>query len=1201
MMNDVTRQTITTDGNGAAAHVAYRVNEACAIFPITPSSTMAELADEWSSAGIPNIWGNIPIIQEMQSEAGAAGAVHGALQAGALTTTFTASQGLLLMIPNMFKIAGELTASVFHVAARSIATHALSIFGDHSDVMTIRSTGFAILASASVQEAHDMALIAQAATLKSRVPFVHFFDGFRTSHEINTITLLSNTEIRAMIDDELVREHRARALNPENPFIRGTAQNPDVFFQSREASNSYYASVPTVVEQEMEKFAGLVGRSYHIFDYDGSNDAERVIVIMASGSEVARETAKHLRKVGEKVGVLTVRLYRPFSAPHFLAALPKTCRVIAVLDRTKEPGAVGEPLYVDVAATLAAAVWQGQFPTMPKIIGGRYGLSSKDFDPAQVKAVFDEMKKPVPKNGFTVGIVDDITHCSLAVDPTYIIEPNETVRALFYGLGADGTVGANKNSVKIIAEDSGTFAQGYFVYDSHKSGAETVSHLRFGPRPIRSPYLIRSANFIACHQFHFLYRLDVLRFAAQGATFLLNSPYGPDESWDQLPRRVQQQIVANNIKLFVIDATKVAKELGLKNRINTILQTCFFAISNVLPRDQAIEKIKERIGKTYGGKGRRLVEQNFAAVDSALVHLHEVKIPKLVTSEIELAQTVPNTAPDFVRNVTARLMEGRGDDLKVSEVPVDGTFPSGSSVWEKRNISDEVPVWRTDLCIQCGQCSFVCPHSVIRSKYFNKALRKQAPENFKSAPINLRGYPDVEFTMQFYIEDCTGCGLCIEACPAHSPVEPGIKAVNLEPKKALVERERVNIAFFEKLPVNDRARVDFGNVRGVQFLEPLFEFSGACAGCGETPYLKLLSQLFGDRLMVANATGCSSIYGGNLPVTPWTKNGEGRGPAWSNSLFEDNAEFGFGFRLAADQHLALAESLLKSLAPVLGERMVTAILEAPQIQESEIRAQRIRVAELKLRLLELASQNDAARDLISVVDHLVRRSIWIVGGDGWAYDIGYGGLDHVLASGRNVNILVLDTEVYSNTGGQASKATPLGAIAKFAAAGKRVARKDLALQAIAYGNVYVAQVAMGANPQHTLQSFREAEAYNGPSLILAYSHCIAHGYDLRQGLSQQKKAVASGYWPLLRYDPMMSSLGKAPFQLGSPRPTIPFKSYANNELRYRALTISHPEIAKQLFDQSQKAIDEKYLTYERFSRMNGGPGPGETAIANRKL
>jgi len=1185
----------TMDGNTAVAHTAYKVNEVCAIYPITPSSPIAELADEWASAGVKNIWGNVPVIQEMQSEGGAAGAVHGSLQAGALTTTFTASQGLMLMIPNMFKIAGELTAAVFHVAARSIATHALSIFGDHSDVMAVRSTGFAMLCSCSVQEAHDFALIAQAATLKARVPFLHFFDGFRTSHEVNTLELIGDEGIRAMIDDGLVHSHRARALNPEHPFIRGTAQNPDAFFQGREAANPFFAAIPEIVQQEMDRFGELTGRTYRLAQYEGPADAERVIIVMGSGAEVVRATVNDLSAKGEKVGLIILRLYRPFPVDAVLEALPATCRAIAVLDRTKEPGSTGEPLYLDVLTTLANAAANGRRKAMPRVIGGRYGLSSKDFDPAQAKAVFEELKKDNPKNGFTVGIIDDVTQLSLPADPDYDIEAPDVVRAVFYGLGADGTVGANKNSVKILAEDAGLFAQGYFVYDSHKSGAQTVSHLRFGPRPIQAPYLIKSANFVGCHQFNFLLRQDLLRVAAPGATFLLNAPYGPEKVWDELPKSVQKAIIAKKLKFFVIDAASVARDAGLKNRTNTILQTCFFAISGVLPRDKAIDHIKQRIRKTYMRKGATVVERNFKAVDSALAALHEVKVPSKVTSAFDRPPLVPDTAPEFVRNVTAPMLEGRGDEIPVSLMPPDGTFPSGTAAWEKRNIADEVPVWEPDLCVQCGQCSIVCPHSVIRAKYYDDELLEGGPAGFKSAPVNARGYPGVAFTLEFYIEDCTGCGLCVETCPALSPVDPGRKAVNLAPKGERVEAERENIAFFEKLPVNDRARVDFANVRGVQFLEPLFEFSGACAGCGETPYLKLLSQLFGDRLMVANATGCSSIYGGNLPVTPWSQNSEGRGPAWSNSLFEDNAEFGLGFRLAADKHYDLARALVKDLAAEVGENLVEEILSAPQIKESEIRAQRIRVAELKAKLLKLEEKNSDARHLLSVVDHLVRRSIWIVGGDGWAYDIGYGGLDHVLASGRNVNILVMDTEVYSNTGGQASKATPLGAIAKFAAAGKRVARKDLALQAIAYGSVYVAQVALGANPQQTLQAFREAEAYEGPSLILAYSPCIAHGFDLRNGLNQQNLAVASGYWPLLRYDPAMRDVGEAPFRLDSVRPHVPLRDYVYNELRYRTLTLSHPEEAEKLLAQAQSDVERKYHAYEDFARMKDGPIPAKTA------
>ena len=1190
----------TMDGNTAVAHVAYRTNEVCAIFPITPSSPMADSADEWMSEGVCNIWGNVPTVQEMQAEGGAAGTTHGALQSGALTTTFTASQGLMLMLPNMFKIAGELTSTVFHVAARSLATSALSIFGDHADVMTARPTGFAMLCSGSVQEAHDGALIAQMATLEARVPFMHFFDGFRTSHELNTIELLSDDEIRAMIDDDLVRAHRARGLNPEHPFIRGTAQNPDTFFQAREAVNVYYNRVPAILDRAMQRFAGLTGRQYRAFEYAGDSDAERVMVIMGSGAETARATADALREKGEKVGVVQVRLYRPFSVERLLAVLPESVRGIVVLDRTKEPGSIGEPLYLDIVSALAGAVADGSRQTMPRIVGGRYGLSSKEFTPAMAKAAFDELTQAKPRHGFTLGINDDLTHTSLDIDPDFNIEKANVTSAVFYGLGSDGTVGANKNSVKIITEDAGLYAQGYFVYDSHKSGAQTASHLRFGPEPIHAPYQIAKASFIAVHQFAALERVDQLSLAAEGAVLLLNAPYSADLVWDALPRPVQQTIVDRKLRLYVIDASSVAREVGLGGRTNTVLQTCFFAISGVLPREAAIGQIKHAIRKTYGSKGQGIVDKNFAAVDATLARLHEVAVPSHVTSNRELAALIKPDAPEFIRKVTARIMAGLGDEIPVSLIPADGTFPSGTAAYEKRNVSDVVPVWREDLCVQCGQCSFVCPHSVIRSKYYHEDKLAGAPDGFKSAPVNARGYPEARFTLQFYVEDCTGCGLCIEACPAISPREVDTKAINMADKAPILEAERAAIGFFEKLPYNDRARVNFADVRGVQFLEPLFEFSGACGGCGETPYLKLLSQLFGDRLQIANATGCSSIYGGNLPVTPWSKNAEGRGPAWSNSLFEDNAEFGLGFRLAADKHLEIAYTLLEALAPKIGVQLVQDIVLAPQIRESDIRAQRIRVAELKLRVLKLGD-DPAALNLLSVIDSLVRRSIWIVGGDGWAYDIGYGGLDHVLAQGRDVNVLVLDTEVYSNTGGQASKATPLGAAAKFAASGKRTPRKDLGLQMIAYGNVYVAQVAMGANPQHTLQAFREAEAYHGPSIILAYSHCIAHGIDMRLGMQQQELATASGYWPLFRYNPDMRTVGENPFRLDSPRPRIPLKEYAYNELRYRALASTRPDDAAMLLTEAQAGVLAKYRQYEELAGFEGTKFPPTATVAGGRL
>ncbi|HJX46742.1 MAG TPA: pyruvate:ferredoxin (flavodoxin) oxidoreductase [Gaiellaceae bacterium] len=1171
----------TVDGNEAAGSVAYRLNEVCCIYPITPSSPMAELADEWSSQGKTNVWGSVPAVVEMQSEGGAAGALHGALQGGALATTFTASQGLLLMIPNMYKIAGELTPAVMHVAARSLAAQGLSIFGDHSDVMAVRQTGFALLAASSVQEAHDLALVAQVATLETRVPFVHFFDGFRTSHELNTIELLSDDDLRALVPEELVRAHRGRALSPERPFIRGTAQNPDVYFQARETVNPFYARVPDVVEDAMARLAERTGRRLHIVEYTGDPEAERVIVVMGSGAETVQETVASLNARGERVGVVQVRLYRPFPAQALLDALPATVRQIAVLDRTKEPGSQGEPLFLDTVATLTESFADGERAVMPRIIGGRYGLSSKEFTPGMVAGVFDELKRERPRRRFTIGIRDDVSGLSLDYDADLDIEPAETVRAVFFGLGSDGTVGANKNTIKILGGEEGLNAQGYFVYDSKKSGSTTVSHLRFGPQPIRAPYLVRQASFIGCHQFGLLERADVLGCAADGATLLLNCALPPDEIWAALARPIQDQILAKHIEVYAIDAGSIARDVGLAGRTNIILQTCFFAVSGVLPRDVAIDRIKTAVAKTYARRGADVVERNQAAVDRALEGLHRIEVPELATATRELPAFVPAHAPDFVQAVTAEMLAGRGDDLPVSALPVDGTYPSGTAAYEKRNVSELVAVWDEDLCIQCGNCSFVCPHSVIRSRHYDESQLEGAPDLFRSAPLDAVGLPNARYTLQVYVEDCTGCQLCVEACPVVAPGDPVRKAINLAPREPLVAAERENIAFFEQLPATDRARVDFGTVRGTQFLEPLFEFSGACAGCGETPYIKLLSQLFGDRLMVANATGCSSIYGGNLPTTPWTTDANGRGPAWSNSLFEDNAEFGLGFRLAADRHTDLARRRLGELRDALGAELVDDILEASQLRESELRGQRERVTELKRQLEGL--DGPAATDLKSVVDHLVRRSVWIVGGDGWAYDIGSGGLDHVLASGRNVNVLVLDTEVYSNTGGQMSKSTPLGAVAKFAAAGKTVPKKDLALQAIAYGNVYVARVAMGADPQQTLSAFREAEAYDGPSLVLAYSHCIAHGIDMTKGLDQQYRAVASGYWPLIRYDPVVRAEGGNPFLLDSPRPRIPLSDYTNRELRYRSLTNTDPAEAERLHGLAEHAVAQKWSEYEEMA------------------
>jgi len=1192
----MSNEMITIDGNEAAARVAHKINEVIAIYPITPSSPMGEWADQWSAEGKTNIWGSIPLVVEMQAEGGAAGAVHGSLQTGALTTTFTASQGLLLMIPNMYKIAGELTSTVFHIAARSVAAQALSIFGDHSDVMAARSTGFGLIASNSIQEVLDFALIASASTLEARVPFLHFFDGFRTSHEVNKVELIDDDVLRAMIDDGLVQAHRERGLTPDKPVLRGTAQNPDVFFQAREGANPYYLACPNIVQKTMNKFAELTGRQYRLFDYVGATDAERVIVVMGSGAETAQETAECLIAKGEKVGIVKVRLYRPFDGTAFVKALPPTVKSIAVLDRTKEPGATGEPLYQDVVtATIEGVAGEtAPFDAMPRIVGGRYGLSSKEFTPGMVKAVFDELAQARPKNHFTIGIEDDVTQTSLAWDKEFNIEPDDVVRAVFYGLGSDGTVGANKNSIKIIGEDTPNYAQGHFVYDSKKAGAVTVSHLRFGPRPIHSTYQIHAANFVACHQFSFLERYDVLRLACPGSTFLLNSPYGPDEIWDHLPRSVQEAIIDKDMKFYVVDGYRVANEAGMGRRINTIMQTCFFALSGVLPTDEAIAAIKTAIEKTYGKRGEAVVQQNFAAVDAALAHLHEVKVPVEVTSDFVRPPIVPDYAPEFVQNVTARIIEGQGDDLPVSALPVDGTYPTATTQWEKRNISTELPVWDPEICIQCGKCVFVCPHAVIRQKVFDKELLKDAPPTFKSAPARYKEFKDLVFSLQLAPEDCTGCTLCVEVCPVKNKKQPKFKAVNMQPQAPLRDPEQENWDFFLTLPEVDRSAIPLNQVKYNQLLRPLFEFSGACAGCGETPYLKLLSQLFGDRALIANATGCSSIYGGNLPTTPWAQNADGRGPTWSNSLFEDNAEFGFGMRVALDQRLEAATQLLRSMRDTVGPKLTDAILYADQLNEAEIQAQRGRVAELKSRLQELlASEADDVeplkailRNLLSMADVLVKKSVWIVGGDGWAYDIGYGGLDHVLASGRNVNVLVLDTEVYSNTGGQMSKATPRGAVAKFAAAGKPLRKKDLGLLAISYGNIYVARVAFGSNDAQTIKAFIEAEAYDGPSLILAYSHCIAHGYDLKYGLDQQQAAVASGYWPLFRFNPDLAEQDLNPFQLDSKKPKIRLEEYIYREGRYRMLTQSHPERAAKLLELAEADVEASWQTYTQLAGIS---------------
>jgi pyruvate-ferredoxin/flavodoxin oxidoreductase len=1155
---------------------------------------MGEFSDQWSSDGQPNIWGTIPQVVELQSEAGAAGALHGALQGGSLGTTFTSAQGLLLMIPNMYKIAGELTACVIHVAARSLAAHALSIFGDHQDVMSVRGVGFAMLASNSVQEVMDMALISQAASLESRVPFLHFFDGFRTSHEVAKVQALAKEDLQAMISDELVQAHRKRGLTPDRPMLRGTAQNPDVYFQGRETVNPFYLAVPTIVQNTMDKFASLVGRKYQLFQYSGAPDAEQVIILTGSGAEVAEEAVEALVEKGQKVGLIKVRLYRPFSAEHFLEALPATTKSIAVLDRTKEPGSLGEPMYQDVLTVLAEAQAGGtlKFSSMPKVIGGRYGLSSKEFTPAMVKGVFDELAKAKSKNHFTVGIVDDVTHTSIDYDAKFSTEHPKTVRALFYGLGADGTVGANKNSIKIIGEDTDFYAQGYFVYDSKKSGSITTSHLRFGPKPLKSSYLISRANFVACHQFSFLERIDMLRYADQGAVFLLNSPFPADQVWDELPRKVQQQIIDKKLKFYVIDGYTVAKDTGMGSRVNTIMQTCFFAISGVLPKEEAIDAIKHSIEKTYGKRGGSVVAKNFAAVDEALAHLHEVKVPATATSSKAVRLAVPAQAPEFVQNVLAPMILGNGDDLPVSAMPVDGTFPTGTAQWEKRNIALEIPEWDEKLCIQCGKCVLVCPHAVIRAKVYDSGLLKDAPATFKSKDAMWKNFSGSKYTLQVAPEDCTGCALCIEACPAKSKTEPKHRAINMVPQIPLREQEARNWDYFLNLPEVDRSALSLTQVKDVQLLQPLFEFSGACSGCGETPYVKLMSQLFGDRTVVGNATGCTSIYGGNLPTTPYTFNKDGRGIAWSNSLFEDAAEFALGFRLAYDKQTEYARELLVRLGGQLPEALVKALLTADQSGETHIREQRARVVELKQKLQ--GSKTAEGKDLLSLADALVKKAVWALGGDGWAYDIGYGGLDHVVASGRNVNILVLDTEVYSNTGGQMSKATPMGAVAKFAAAGKPRPKKDLAMMAVNYGTAYVARIAMGQSDMQTVKAFLEAEAYDGPSIIIAYSHCIAHGYDLVHGLDQQKLAVQSGHWPLFRYNPMLAEGGKNPFVLDSKAPTVPLEKYIYNETRYTMLRQAHPDHAAALLKGAQEEVNERWKLYEYLAAM---PGPASRTEA----
>ena len=1194
------RKFKTMDANEAVANVAYRASEVIAIYPITPSSPMGEWADQWASENVPNAWGSVPHVIEMQSEGGAAGAVHGALQTGSLSTTFTASQGLLLMIPNMNKIAGELTPAVFHVTARTLATHALSIFGDHSDVMFCRATGWAMLCSNSVQEAMDLALIAHAASLETRIPFLHFFDGFRTSHEVNKIEMLNEDDMRSLLNMDRIIEHRQRALSPDHPVLRGTAQNPDVFFQIRETANSFYDKCPATVQATMNKFAELVGRSYHLFDYVGAPDAERVLVMMGSGAEAAHETVEYLNAHGEKVGLLKVRLYRPFCVKSFLEALPCTVRQIAVLDRTKESGAIGEPLYLDVVGALneGLKLGYGAMKDAPLVIGGRYGLSSKEFTPAMVKAVYDNLKQAQPKDHFTIGINDDVTHTSLDYDASFSTEPDSVVRALFYGLGADGTVGANKNSIKIIGENTNNYGQGYFVYDSKKSGAMTVSHLRFGPQPIHSSYLVSKANFIACHQWIFLERYDMLSALVPGGVFLVNSPFDKDEVWEHLPCEVQSQLIAKKAKLYAIDAYKVAQEAGMGSRMNTIMQVCFFAISKVLPRDEAIEAIRESIRHTYGRKGEDVVQKNMQAVDATLAYLFEVKIPDAVTSKSEIPDSFPG-APKFEHDILGTIYAGRGDELPVSAFSCDGTFPTATAKWEKRNLALEIPAWDSKICIQCGKCAMVCPQAVIRIKVYDSKELDHAPKTFKACDARDKEWAGMKYTIQVAPEDCTGCGVCVDVCPVKNKSEVRLKAINMVPQPPLRAPESENWDFFLKIPELDRRKIKPGTIRQQQVQEPLFEFSGACSGCGETPYLKLVSQLFGDRAVVANATGCSSIYGGNLPTTPWAKNADGRGPAWSNSLFEDNAEFGLGFRVSIDKQTEFAHELLRRVAGSVGQELVTAILSAKQKDESDIYEQRQRVELLKEKLAGLNSTD--AKQLLSVVDMLVKKSVWIVGGDGWAYDIGYGGLDHVLASGRNVNVLVLDTEVYSNTGGQASKSTPRGAVAKFAAGGKPGPKKDLGLMAMTYGNVYVASVAMGAKDEHTLKAFLEAEAYDGPSIIIAYSHCIAHGIDMTTAMTDQKVAVESGQWLLYRYHPERAAAGENPLALDSRAPTRKVQEYLLQQTRFKMLTKSKPEDAARLWKQAQQDVENRYRMYEYMASRKTEPAAAAKETAEKPL